>query len=73
MINAFCVPLLSDAQTVAVWLTLIAVEVTVKVALLAPLPIATFTGVDNCELSSERVTVDVPVDALSRVTVQVAL
>ena len=64
---------LSDAETVAVWLTLIAVEVTVNDALLAPLPMATLAGVDNCALSSERVTVEVPVDTLSSVTVQVAL
>jgi hypothetical protein len=62
-----------DAETVTVWLTPIAPAVIVKDAALEPSATVTLPGVVNCALSSDSVTVEVPLEGLSRFTVQVAL
>jgi hypothetical protein len=59
------------AVTVAVWALVIVPAVTVNVLLLAPLPMETLPGDVSCALLLDSVTVVVPDDALSKVTVQV--
>jgi len=61
------------AVIVAVWLDAMAPALTEKVPLLAPFAMVREPGVVNWALLSERVMVEPPIDALSRIAVQVAL